>query len=201
MKNLILIFVKNPIPGKVKTRLAQTIGDDKALKVYQYLLNYTRKITEKLQSDKIVFYSDFIAENDLWDSNYFQKQVQKGDTLGDRMYQAFDSAFANGYQKIIIIGSDCLELDTKHLEEAFQALDKQEIVLGPAKDGGYYLLGMNTLHKNIFTNKNWSTPTVFQDTIQDIKESQLSYYLLPELSDVDYEEDLKEFDWSKIEGN
>ena len=199
MKDLIMIFVKNPIPGKVKTRLAQTLGDEKALRVYLYLLKYTKEITTKLESDKVVFYSDFIEKSDEWDEQVFQKSLQSGASLGDRMYNAFANAFEMEYQKVLIIGSDCLELNYEHLKDAFQALEKHETVLGPAKDGGYYLLGMNKLRKDIFEHKNWSTATVFEETIQDLKTSRASYYLLPELSDVDYEEDLKDFDWTKIE--
>ena len=134
----------------------------------------------------------------MWDRQTFQKALQSGASLGDRMYHAFANAFEKEYQKVLIIGSDCLELNHEHLKDAFQSLDKHETVLGPAKDGGYYLLGMSKLRKNIFENKNWSTTTVFGDTVQDLKASQTSYYLLPELSDVDYEEDLKGFDWTKI---
>ena len=201
MKNLIMIFVKNPIPGKVKTRLAQTLGNDKALKIYLYLLKYTREITKNLESDKVVFYSDFIEKQDLWDTQIFQKALQTGTSLGDRMYNAFVHAFDKGYQNVLIIGSDCLELNQAHLNDAFQALKKQEVVLGPAKDGGYYLLGMNKLQRKIFENKNWSTATVFKDTLHDLKTSQTPYYLLPALSDVDYEEDLKDFDWTKIDAD
>ena len=106
------------------------------------------------------------------------------------MKNAFEASFAQGYKKVCIIGSDCYELDTHILEEAFAQLDRKEVVIGPAKDGGYYLLGMRKMHMHLFENKKWSTSSVLSDTLNDLKEANLSFYLLPELTDIDEEKDL-----------
>ena len=193
-QQLLLIFTKNPELGKVKTRLAKTIGDQKALEVYQYLLEHTQNITLDLSNtDKAVFYSKFVDTTDLWEAANYQKQVQQGEGLGERMNNAFVWGFDQRYRSIIIIGSDCIEITQAIVEEAFQALQTQDFVIGPAKDGGYYLLGMNALHSQVFENKTWSTASVFQDTVQDLKAISNKIHYLPQLSDVDTEEDLASF--------
>ena len=106
---LLIIFVKNPQLGKVKTRLAATIGDHRALEVYVKLLKHTVAITRELEVDKVVFYSEFIDKNDLWHNSVFLKQLQSAEDLGLKMMAAFDWGFQSGYQEICIIGSDCLE--------------------------------------------------------------------------------------------
>lgn len=193
-----MIFVKNPALGKVKTRLAQSIGDEKALQIYLYLLKFTHQITKNLTCDKAVFYSDFIEQHDLWENETYQKYLQSGSHLGERMYQAFEVSFRKGYEKILIIGSDCLELNPEIIQTGFQSLDNQDVVIGPAKDGGYYLLGMKTPLRFIFENKTWSSPTVFEDTIRDLTHHHISYATLPVLSDVDHEEDLDGIDLDNL---
>jgi len=191
-KERLIIFVRNFEPGKVKTRLANTIGDEKALEVYQMLVRHTREITIPLNCSKTVYYSESVDEHDDWDPELFEKHEQKGKDLGERMHHAFEASFQRGFSKVSIIGSDCLELNTRHILDAFKSLDKQEIVLGPASDGGYYLLGMKEMKPALFRNKAWSTSSVFADTLNDAKDLGLSYSLLPELSDIDRAQDLYE---------
>lgn len=190
--NILMIFVKNPELGKVKTRLASTIGKEKALKVYKTLLAHTCTIVNSISFDKAVFYSDSITHNDLWDNEMFQKYLQEGEDLGEKMLSAFTFTFAIGYKNVVIIGSDCIELTVKIIEEAFELLRSNDVVIGPAKDGGYYLLGMNKLYKELFQNKKWSSENVLLDTVIDLKKINVPYKLLKTLSDVDREEDLGE---------
>jgi len=185
-----MVFVKNPILGKVKTRLAYTIGDEKALKVYKNLLEHTHKIANQVQVDKAVFYSDYIDEDDIWKKSDFQKFLQKGDNLGDKMSNAFAETFNMGYISVVIIGSDCFDLNEDIITDAFKILEETEIVLGPAKDGGYYLFGMQKHYKQFFENKTWSNENVLSDTLKDLSNLKLTFKLLPILSDVDKEEDL-----------
>ncbi|WP_044237051.1 TIGR04282 family arsenosugar biosynthesis glycosyltransferase [Flexithrix dorotheae] len=192
-QSLLMIFVKNPEKGKVKTRLAATIGEDNAFKVYEDLLQFTHHVVNKVLVKKQVHYSKFIDENDLWETQNFEKVLQSAGELGKRMQGAFAHAFKSGYKKIVIIGSDCPELTPKILKHAFMALEKSDTVIGPASDGGYYLLGMNAYFPFLFENKKWSTSSVFKDTIQDIRAHQLTYKILPTLSDIDREEDLVKF--------
>jgi rSAM/selenodomain-associated transferase 1 len=141
-ENILMVFIKNPVLGKVKTRLAKSIGDEKALHVYHLLLDHTQKTVRRINTDKAVYYSDYINEDDIWKNAEFQKFVQLGDNLGKRMSKAFLESFKMGYKKVVIIGGDCFELNEKIINDAFKILEENEVALGPAKDGGYYLLGM-----------------------------------------------------------
>ena len=189
MKSALIIFVRNPEPGKVKTRIAITMGNEKALEVYKELLLHTYHITKDISCDKFVFYADQITENDLWETSFYHKKLQQGNDLGQRMLLAFRELFGLGYQSIQIIGSDCMELTSDIIETGFNRLHENEVVIGPSADGGYYLLGMSLLIPDVFYKKEWSTEKVFSSTLADIKKLSLSYILLPELSDIDTEKD------------
>ena len=191
-KDLLLIFTRNPELGKCKTRLAATIGDRAALEIYKFLLAHTFQITKDLNADKAVFYSNMIATDDIWDPNTYMKQIQDGPTLGKRMEKAFLWAFQKGYQKIVLIGSDIYDLSQVDLEIAFKTLDNNDFVIGPASDGGYYLLGMTNFKENLFQNKAWGTETVFQDTLKDLKGETV--FLLPVRNDVDIYDDIRDND-------
>jgi len=192
--SLLIIFLKNPILGKVKTRLAATIGPDKALEVYHLLLERTQSITCQLPGDKVVYYSDIIDSNDIWDNNLYKKELQQGADLGDKMQQAFMQGFEQGYQQICLIGSDCYELSDEIITDAFDKLQNVDLVLGPTLDGGYYLIGLKKLHPELFANKEWSTESVLQDTLLEAKNKKISFALLPTLTDVDEEKDLISID-------
>lgn len=194
-KNLLIIFAKNPELGTVKTRLAKTIGKTAALEVYIKLLEKTISITENLDHDKVVYYHERIGSDDLWDSNTFNKALQKGNDLGEKMNDAFHSAFDQGYENVCIIGSDCFELTSDILNQAFTLLKTKAAVVGAAEDGGYYLLGMSQYQPELFEGKAWSTDKVFSSTKNDFIKLGLSYTELPVLSDVDVAADLG--DWAK----
>ena len=187
-KNLLLIFTRNPELGKAKTRLAKTVGDETALEIYKFLLEKTRDISSKVSSDKAVYYSVKIRENDIWNENTFQKHQQVGEDLGIRMLNAFKNGFEAGYEKVMIIGSDLYDLTSEDIENAFDELNNNDLVIGPAEDGGYYLLGMNSLHSTIFKNKNWGTETVRKDTLSDLKDKKVK--LLAFKNDIDVYEDI-----------
>lgn len=188
-ENLIIIFARNPKLGKVKTRLAASIGDKMALKTYTLLLEHTAKVTHQVKCDKMVFYSENIEKNDLWIPYKFMKYKQADGDLGQRMAHAFNHAFAVGYRKVILIGSDAYSLQSKHLETAFNALQNHDVVLGPATDGGYYLLGLKTIIPSIFKNKKWSESSVLEATLGDLK--KFNIHLIEPLNDIDTFEDLK----------
>ena len=188
-KNLIIIFTRNPELGEVKTRLAKTIGDKSALNIYKFLLEHTEKTIRNISSDKTVYYSVKIRDNDLWDSSIYQKHQQQGEDLGIRMDNAFKNGFNNKYEKIIIIGSDLLDLRPEHIEKAFIKLDNHDIVIGPALDGGYYLLGLKKMYPQIFQDKDWGTASVRKNTLQNLKNENV--FLLEELNDIDTYDDIK----------
>ncbi|MDZ7716750.1 MAG: TIGR04282 family arsenosugar biosynthesis glycosyltransferase [Balneolaceae bacterium] len=188
-QNVLLIFVKNPEKGKVKTRLAKTIGDEKALEVYKKLIAYTRQITSEVSASRKVWYSRFVPENDEWDTEKFEKKIQQGDDLGMRMKNAFAESFTSNHVKVVIIGSDSAQITTEGIENAFSELEENELVIGPSEDGGYYLLGMQDFYPEFFEGIDWSTSKVFAQTLKIARRKGLKTSILPELNDVDNEED------------
>ncbi|MDT0606738.1 TIGR04282 family arsenosugar biosynthesis glycosyltransferase [Croceitalea rosinachiae] len=194
MKNnatdLLLIFTRNPELGKCKTRLAATIGDKAALDIYKFLLRHTVEITKNLFVEKYVYYSEDIWEDDIWNSKLYTKKLQEGIDLGERMKNAFADGFKNGFQKIIIIGSDMYDLSQDDLANAFSKLDEHDFVIGPALDGGYYLLGMKYVKEELFSDKVWGTGTVLKHTLKNLANDDFN--LVDERNDVDFYEDIKD---------
>lgn len=175
----------------MKTRLAATVGDVRALEVYLKLLAITRKVALEVDCHRRLYYSDRVEEEDAWSGAQFDKYAQQGNDLGERMHGAFIASFAKGASKVIIVGSDCPELSAGIVEDAFAALDGHDVVVGPAQDGGYYLLGMKTAHISLFENMKWSTSTVLEDTLARVSKLELNVKMLPQLSDLDTEQDLR----------
>ncbi len=190
-KDLLIIFIKNPIKGKVKTRLAQDLGEEMALKIYRKLVDRTLRETSGILTEKLILFSDFLERSIVPSDGNFSSGMQTGKDLGERMKYAFIEGFKLGYQHICLIGTDCYEISAQLILEAFDQLHLNDIVLGPANDGGYYLVGMNTLLEDIFLNKPWGTSAVLKRTLQDIDGHRLSCFLLRELIDVDTKKDLE----------
>lgn len=186
-KRAIIIFQKFPELGKVKTRLAKTIGNENALKIYKHLVNHTHQVIKNVAADKFVFFADKVVAEGY---EHCQVDLQEGDELGDRMKIAFEKVFSKGYQQVVIIGTDCNDLSIEIVDVAFDVLDKKDAVIGPALDGGYYLLGLSKMISAIFENKNWSTETVCSATEKDFVDNGFSYELITPLSDIDVEADL-----------
>ena len=190
-KNLIITFTRNPELGKVKTRLAKTIGNPSALAIYKKLLEHTKSVLRPLTCDKAVYYSVKIRDKDIWDNTIYQKHQQNGNDLGERMANAFKHGFENDYEKIVIVGSDLYDLKTAHINQAFEALEDNDVVLGPAEDGGYYLLGMKQFYPKLFQNKNWGTDTVLKETLDNLKQENV--FLLDILNDIDVYSDIEKY--------
>ncbi|WP_231563295.1 TIGR04282 family arsenosugar biosynthesis glycosyltransferase [Salegentibacter sp. Hel_I_6] len=188
-ESLLIIFTKNPEIGKVKTRLAVTTGNETALNIYKFLLQHTLSVTSNLNTDKWIYYSEEIPEKDIWPSEIFSKKLQQGEDLGEKMENAFREAFKHNYEKVIIIGSDLYDIVQNDLENAFLELEKNDFVIGPAKDGGYYLLGMKSLIPELFKNKKWSSSSVLSDTLKDLKNKKIK--LLETRNDIDEFHDIK----------
>lgn len=189
-KNALIVFVRKPERGKVKTRLAATIGEDAALYVYQKLLTHTASVVKETGVNAFVFYAGEIAEDDVWNEMASRKRQQSETDLGHRMQTAFETVFAEGCSQVVIIGSDCPQLTANHVQAAFDQLQKHDVVIGPAADGGYYLLGMKRVHAALFQNIAWSTPLVYAQTTAVLQTNRLTFFSLPSLTDVDEEKDL-----------
>ena len=191
----LIVFIKNPVKGQVKTRLAKTLGDDAALAIYLQLTEITRQNIEGIEDiQTYVFYTGSILQEDSWQGNHIQKRSQVGINLGERMLNAFDEVFKQ-HRHICIIGSDCPTLSTCVLLAAFDKLQASDFVIGPSSDGGYYLLGISKDNgitsppAYLFQNIAWSTASVLPETVKRIAERQHSVVFLEELTDVDEEQD------------
>ncbi|MFC5193783.1 TIGR04282 family arsenosugar biosynthesis glycosyltransferase [Bizionia hallyeonensis] len=188
-KSALIIFTRNPELGKCKTRLAKIIGNEAALEIYKHLLKHTAETAKNVSVDRYVFYSEAIQKEDLWNPEFFKKKLQEGFDLGERMENAFSELFQLGYEKVLIIGSDLLDLNAEIISEGFQKLNENDYVLGPAKDGGYYLFGMKQLHPKVFKNKAWGTESIRKDTLDDLQNEDI--HLLEILNDIDTFEDIE----------
>ncbi len=193
MQEALIIFIKNPEAGKVKTRLAETVGEARALAIYRLLLAHTRRVALAVETERLLFYSCYIDRTDDWPEARFQKFLQEGADLGARMDGALTLALRD-HRKAVLIGSDCAELTPAILREAFRRLDDHDLVIGPATDGGYYLIGLREPAPALFRHMTWSTSTVLAETLQRADGLGRSVYRLPELSDIDTVED-----WKRVE--
>ncbi len=194
MNNAVIIFIKNPIQGKVKTRLSATIGNEKALAIYLQLVRYTLRSVKDIMADVFLYFSDTIDESVPEFDHLFFKKCQSGSNLGERMNNSFAEIFALWYDKVIIIGTDCPEINLDILDDAFYQLENSDVVIGPAYDGGYYLLGIKQQQDHIFIDIPWSTTEVLAATVAACCNNNLSYTLLPARHDIDKEEDLVHLD-------
>jgi uncharacterized protein len=179
-KNALIVFIKNPEKGKVKTRLATTVGDEKALEIYIQLLAKTKQSILGIEAKVYLYFSEYVDTTEFWQNETYIKKVQIGENLGQRMNAAFVEVLEDSsIEKAIIIGSDCPDLNS--------------FVIGPAYDGGYYLLGMKKPCLRLFEKKIWSGPRVLIDTIADINTMVKTYFLLPPLMDIDTIDDWERY--------
>ena len=195
MKNLIIIFAKYPEPGKVKTRLAKALGEKRSVELYKNFIRLAVSSAKKTKQDVRIY---FLPANKL---RAFKKLLgeklvfrgQSGNGLGERMYNALSDSFADGYSKAALIGTDIPEIDSCLLNRGFKELGKHDAVIGPANDGGYYLIGFNkvSLIKEIFKNIPWSTAEVFRKTLEIFKKNKISSGILPAKTDIDTIKDLR----------
>jgi len=194
-ETLLIIFVKNIRLGKVKTRLAKSIGDEGAFEVYKHLVELTEKASEAINIEKRIYFSDVIIE-EKWPKT--AKFIQKGADLGQKMQNAIEKGLEDGYKKVILIGSDLPDISPQIIQQGFSALNKNSVVFGPAKDGGYYLIGLTQPHHFIFEDKPWSQPNLLETTLNQLQEKKISYSLLEELNDIDTVEDLRQSSLNEI---
>ncbi|MBX2845976.1 MAG: TIGR04282 family arsenosugar biosynthesis glycosyltransferase [Saprospiraceae bacterium] len=192
MDRALIIFVKNNQPGKVKTRLAKDIGYEKASEIYHWLINYTKYQVSHVATDIYIFYSEYLEIQDQWSGQNVFKMIQQGQDLGERMMHAFQTVFEAEYNQVVIIGSDCYGLETPLIRKAFKKLEQSDMVVGPATDGGYYLLGVKKYYADLFSDKSWSSDQLLSETLAAANKLDLNVSQLKALTDIDYLEDLKQ---------
>ena len=190
-KEVVLVFQKNAILGKVKTRLASGMGKPRALEIYRHLIQLTYSALEVVPASIWTYFSDFIPET--INPPIAKSFLQEGQDLGERMANAFARSFESGMEKVVLIGTDCPTLQSNHLNEAFEALNYSDLVVGPATDGGYYLIGMNRRADYLFEGITWSTSQVLSETLNVASQHGLTTTLLCELDDIDTQEDWQRY--------
>lgn len=189
----ILIFVRAPVAGRVKTRLAAEIGNDAALRVYRRLAEHAVSAARAADGAAVRIHFTPAEDGDAvraWLGAGAEYLPQADGDLGERMRRAFETAFAAGHRRVVIIGSDLPDLSAEALRTAFDLLDSHAAVLGPARDGGYYLLGMTEMIDGIFDGVPWSTPAVLDATLARLRTAGARAAMLPVLADVDEAADL-----------
>lgn len=190
----ILVFVRAPEMGKVKTRLANVIGQDAALRLYISFVADELDMLRDLFFDVIICYHPPTAQHTIgnWLNKEFNFMAQSGKDLGQRMENAFEEVFSWGYQQALLIGSDLPDLPSSIILDAFDHLTRQDAVIGPCEDGGYYLIGFrrNTYSGEVFMQIPWGTAQVFDQTLLRFRENNLNSYILPRWRDIDDFEDL-----------
>jgi rSAM/selenodomain-associated transferase 1 len=190
----IIVLLKAPRAGLAKTRLAAAIGDAAALKAYRSLLEFLFERIASVTSVQLHFSpADAAAEIEHWLKPGWISRPQTDGDLGQRLVSAFESNRDDGFSKTIIIGSDCPYLDVTDLEEAALSLDQHDVVLGPANDGGYWLIGLKVAQPELFTGIHWGTGQVLQQTLDSARRAGLKHHLLRTLSDVDTVQDWNAF--------
>lgn len=190
-KEVLLVFHKNEVLGKVKTRLASGVGEEQALDIYRHLLYKTYLAIRDISVSITTYFSEFIPDTPTYSAE--NKRVQVGQDLGERMKNAFSINFESGMEKIVLIGTDCPSIEGRYILQAFDALDQSDLVIGPARDGGYYLIGMKQRADYLFEGISWSTELVLSQTLTLAAEQGLQTHLLPVLEDIDTLEDWERY--------
>lgn len=189
--NSLIVFAKPPLLGKVKTRLQAKIGAENALSIYQKLLSNCFEIANAVQAKTVFYWNEKSKEYSFPEK--FNNKIQSGECIGDRMNNAINVELQLGASKVVLIGSDIPKISASIINNAFDTLDSCEVVIGPAIDGGYYLIGLKQSHHQIFQLKSWSHADVLRETIYKANSQNLSVDFVDELSDLDTFNDLENF--------
>jgi rSAM/selenodomain-associated transferase 1 len=182
MKAALIIFIQQPLPGELITRSGEVLSEQEILSVHQQLSLHTYYTSLNLPADKFLFYSNAIQQEDAWLDNT-KKYLQQGEDLSKRMQHAMEVVFQEGYSKAIIVCKQNIEIESFHLQRAFEVLNDYDIVIGPSQDGGYYLIGMKTLQHKLFNDKTIGETSLLQQTLNDITKLRLTYNLQQVLGD------------------
>jgi len=192
MKTAVAVFLRVPCRGEVKTRLSAVLDEGFVLELYKgFVLDLLDRLKEMKHT--VLFYWPGEKKGEIkgWLGDTFLYLPQKGDTLGEKMANAFEEMFLNGYEAALLMGSDIPELDTGIVKQALVALEKRDAVIGPSGDGGFYLIGFrpSVFSKKFFAGIPWSTSRVLDGTLTALERGGVSHTLLPRLNDIDTPED------------
>jgi len=195
-KTCILLFVKYPKKGTVKLRLCRDLDEDLVVEMYRCFVQDTLKMIKKINLPFFICFHPPEAQNKFvqWLGSTHQFLPQTGSDLGERMKNSFTEVFTKGVQNAILMGSDSPDLPENYVNQAITTLKNKDVVLGPTRDGGYYLIGFRTtaFTPQVFDEIHWSTPLVLQETLIKLQQAQRSVGLLPVWNDIDTFSDLKD---------
>jgi len=189
MKTALIILVHDSVPCTVKPGKLDTISEQESVAMRRQLLMHTQRVSIDLEADKFLFINESSAGNDVWNKGGYIKRMQRGRSTGEIMLNAFETIFSMGYSKVVMISSDSIETEAIHLVHAFDNLNSYDIVIGPAQEGGYYLLGMKKMQPILFKHKAWNTAFLLQQTLDDIIHLRLTYHLQQVLNNVEEEKE------------
>ncbi len=187
----LIIFTRYPEAGQVKTRLIPALGEKGAALLHRRMVEHTMTRVSSLKGEVEVHFTG--GSHDLmegWLGNQLLYRRQEGGCLGERLHNSMAEAFAENKKKVVVIGTDCPGLTANHVEKAFRLLDRSDLVLGPAYDGGYYLIGLNKHVKELFQDITWSSSLVYRQTIKAAEQVNLQTAELEKLADIDCPADL-----------
>ena len=191
-KNILIIFIKYPQPGSVKTRLAKSIGNSNAARLYKIFCEIILNNTQHKSFQRVLFYAPGNKKRAMESWLGTQTMIlQKGKNLGQKIAHSFRYAFKNGAKRVVVIGTDSPFITKRTLVKAFKVLEKKQCVVGPSQDGGYYLIGLSKYREDIFRNIKWSTSKVLSQTSHKLYASKVAYVFLEKNFDVDDKEGLK----------
>lgn len=195
MDSRIIIFTRYPIPGKTKTRLIPVLGAEGAAALHRCMTEHTVRVVRNLAqaldfSIEVRFSEGNIGLMSQWLGEDHIFREQSGSDVGDRMWRAFREAFEDNFRRVVIVGCDCPGIHETILETSLDLLKEKDLVLGPANDGGYYLVGMRKPHRELFVDVSWGSDRVLAQTLVIAREQGLSVSLVSALDDIDRPEDL-----------
>jgi rSAM/selenodomain-associated transferase 1 len=204
MNKGLIVFAREPLPGKVKTRLAASLGDQRATRLYENMLQEVLKTARQLSNVRTTTFwaCESAALSRLAERYKCRSRLQNAGELGQRMQAACQEMFAEGCDICCIIGSDAPDLPISYIVDAYRHLEMQhaDVVFGPSSDGGYYLLGLRQVWPQLFTKISWGSAEVLTQSLAAAKEAGLTTVLLPEWQDIDTAEDLRAYQ-DRIQGN
>ncbi len=191
----LIVFVKAPSPGEVKTRLLPAWSADDACQLYRCLVMDTLELVRSLPGIHLaIAYAANDTFPDLaWLGSHHAMFLQHGSTLGERLVHAFQWAFEQGADRVVVLGSDAPDLSRQWIAQAFESLDRSDVVLGPTVDGGYHLLGLTRLIPELFDGMPWSTPRLLRRTLEQIERLHLAVRCLEPIADLDTPADVQRY--------
>jgi len=195
-KTALIVFAREPKDGKVKTRLAKDFPTPTVTRLYKAFVKDVLNVARKTRCDqRFIYYvgngssMPFLRQFE----NHFQLKKQTGKNLGERMYRAFCYCKKKKFDRIIIVGTDCLTLTERDINKAFQKLENHDCILGPSRDGGYYLIALKSPHRKLFEGIDWSTESVLKQTLRGARQLNKKTFLLKNREDIDTTVHLKRF--------